>query len=376
MTGMAESEVLRASGARSRTRQRAAVVLALRIVVSAALLVLLVTRIPSDSVEPKDTGAGTLTFFVGALVLTFVGFVLSAWRWQRVLAVFDVHVPLRTLLGFYLAGQFVGNVLPSTIGGDVLRVSRASKSTGSSDVAFASVAIERLTGFVALPLLTVIGILVRPSLLDVPRAWISILIAGVTVAGLCVILVVAGSPRLAGRFAKHQNWMRFIGAVHIGVDRMRREPARALSVIVAAVSYQASVVAAVWCAVHALGVSVPDAAVLAFVPAVAMAQVLPISVSGLGVREGLLVLLLHPLGVPAGKAIGVGLLWYGMTLVVSLLGAPLFAMGNRHRPRTDDDAGTGGDAPDLRIVPPDVAVAGPTSSSTRRARHATPSPTP
>jgi uncharacterized protein (TIRG00374 family) len=352
--------------------------LALRIVVSAALLVLLVTKIPSDTVEPKDTGAGTLTFFIGALVLTFVGFVLSAWRWQRVLAVFDVHVPLRTLLGFYLAGQFVGNVLPSTIGGDVVRVSRASKSTGGSDVAFASVAIERLTGFVALPLLTVIGILIRPSLLDVPRAWISILIAGVTVAALCVILVVAGSPRLAGRFAKHQNWMRFIGAVHIGVDRIRREPARALSVIVAAVSYQASVVAAVWCAVHALGVSVPDAAVLAFVPAVAMAQVLPISVSGLGVREGLLVLLLHPLGVPAGKAIGVGLLWYGMTLLVSLLGAPLFAIGNRHRARgatSDGDGIADADPADLRFVPPDVAVAGPTPESTRRATHAAPSPT-
>ena len=41
-------------------------------------------------------------------------------------------------------------------------------------------------------------------------------------------------------------------------------------------------------------------------------------------------LLLRPLGVPTGKAIGVGLLWYGMTLVVSLLGAPAFAVGQRH----------------------------------------------
>ncbi len=372
---MAESEVLRAPGARPPNRRRAVAKLALRVAVSAALLVLLVTKIPSDSVEPKDTGAGTLAFFVGALLLTFAGFVLSAWRWQRVLAVFDVHVPLRTLLGFYLAGQFVGNVLPSTIGGDVLRVSRSSSSTGGSDVAFASVAIERLTGFVALPLLTVLGILIRPSLLDVQHAWISIVIAGATVVALCVILVVAGSPRLAGRFAKHQNWMRFVGAVHVGVDRMRREPARAVSVLVAAVAYQASVVAAVWCAVHALGVSVPDAAVLAFVPAVAMAQVLPISLSGLGVREGLLVLLLHPLGVPTGKAIGVGLLWYGMTLLVSLLGAPLFAMGNRHRARARGDVGDVGVDDDERVVPPDVAVAGPTPSSIRGSRHATPSPT-
>jgi hypothetical protein len=62
---------------------------------------------------------------------------------------------------------------------------------------------------------------------------------------------------------------------------------------------------------------------------------LPISLSGLGIREGLLVILLRPLDVPTGKAIGVGLLWYGMTLVVSLLGAPAFAVGHRHDPPHD-----------------------------------------
>ena len=51
-------------------------------------------------------------------------------------------------------------------------------------------------------------------------------------------------------------------------------------------------------------------------------------------------LLLRPLDVPTGKAIGVGLLWYGMTLVVSLLGAPAFAVGQRHdheQASVDDD---------------------------------------
>src|SRR6185437_11590329 len=123
-----------------------------------------------------------------------LGFVLSAWRWQRVFAVFGVHVPLRTLLGHYLAGQFVGNVLPSTIGGDVLRVSRASHTAGG-DIAFASVVIERLSGFVALPLLSLVGFAVEPSLLELDRSWIALMIAAATVAALVVILFLAGSPR-------------------------------------------------------------------------------------------------------------------------------------------------------------------------------------
>jgi glycosyltransferase 2 family protein len=338
---MAAPDTAGAPVERRHLRLSGATKLGVRIIVSAALLAVLVTKIPADDIQPKDTHFGTLAFLAAGLAFTLAGFVLSAWRWQRVFEVFDTHIPLRTLLGHYLAGQFVGNVLPSTIGGDVLRVSRAAKTTGAGDVAFASVVIERLSGFVALPLLSFVGFALEPSLLGLDHAWIALAIAGATVAALIVILVVAGSPRLAGRFAKHQNWMRFVGAVHIGVDRIRREPRQALRVLVAALAYQASVLVAVYCAIHALGVSVPNGAVLAFLPAVAAAQALPISLSGLGIREGLLVLLLRPLDVPTGKAIGVGLLWYGMTLIVSLLGAPAFAVGQRHEqeqaPVHDDD---------------------------------------
>ena len=59
-----------------------------------------------------------------AAALTLRGIVLSAVRWQRVLDVLGLHAALRRLLSHYLAGQFMSNVLPTTIGGDVLRVSR------------------------------------------------------------------------------------------------------------------------------------------------------------------------------------------------------------------------------------------------------------
>ena len=62
-----------------------------------------------------------------------------------------------------------------------------------------------------------------------------------------------------------------------------------------------------------------------------MAQVLPLSLAGLGVREGMLVLLLTPLGVSTGQAVGMGLLWYLTMLVVSMFGAPSFAVGARQR---------------------------------------------
>lgn len=337
---MAATETARSGGARPW-------VFWVRIVVSIGLLALLVSRIDFGSLVPEHPHVATLAYLALGLAVTFAGLVLSAWRWQRVLLVFDQRVPVRVLLSHYLAGQFVGNVLPSTIGGDVLRVGRVSNSTDSTSTAFASVALERLTGFVALPLLSFVGFLAMPSLVegDTARAaHFALLVDGVSLVALVAILVLAGSPRLAGRFRDHVNWMRFIGAVHLGVDRLRRRPRLALSVLYAAVVYQLSTVLAVWCAIHLLDLEVPNAAVLAFVPAVAMIQVLPISLSGLGVREGALVLFLHH-WVHSGQAVAIGLLWYAMLLVVSLLGAPSFAIGHRvgasHGARSSNDSGDG-----------------------------------
>ena len=301
-----------------------------RVIVSAVLLAVLVSKIHIGDLLPEQRQLSTVAFLVAGLLITGLGIVLSAWRWQRVLEVFDARLPLRTLTGHYFAGQFVGNVLPSTVGGDVVRVTRATTTTGSGTVAFASVVLERLTGFIVLPLLVFVGFLFRPSLLDNNHAWIALAIACGTLVLLAAILLVVGHPRIAGRFADRDNWMRFIGAVHIGIDRLRHRPRDVFGVLGAAIVYQLSIVAAVYCAAKALDISIPNAALLAFVPAVAMAQTVPLSVSGFGVREGMLVLLLHPLGVSTSSAVALGLFWYGMLLVVSLLGAPAFAVGSRN----------------------------------------------
>lgn len=305
--------------------------LGLRTVVSAVLLAVLVSKIDFAGALPRQRHLSTLAWFAAALLVAGIGIVLSAWRWQRVLAAFGIRAHLRTLTAHYFAGQFLGNVLPSTIGGDVLRVARATRDAGSRETAFASVAIERLTGFLALPLLCALGFVLDPGLLDADRAWVVLTISGAALTALVGILVLAGHPRLAGRFRDHESWARFIGAVHVGVSRLQARREAALGVVGTALVYQVSTVLTFFFAMKTLGVSVGGAAVLAYVPAVAMAQVLPLSLGGLGVREGMLVLLLHPLGVSNEKAIGVGLLFYLVMLLVSVLGAPAFALGTRSR---------------------------------------------
>ncbi len=309
--------------------RRGRVGLGIRLVVSAALLALLISKIDFDSAVPRERHFTTLLWFGLALATASIGIVLSAWRWQRVIRAFGIHVPLQTLTTHYFAGQFVGNVLPSTIGGDVLRVTRSAKNIGSRETAFAAVALERLTGFLALPLISALGFGIDPSLLSSDKAWVALLISGITLAALSVILVLAGHPNAAGRFQHNENWTRFLGAVHVGVGHLRRDRNQIVGVVGTALIYQASVVVMVGFLVLTFDAGIPAAALIAFVPIVAMAQVVPISLSGLGVREGMLVLLLHPLGVSTGHAVGIGLAWYATMLIVSLFGAPAFAVGHR-----------------------------------------------
>lgn len=313
--------------------QKQTVSLVIRLLLSALMLAVLIWRIPPielDEVVPELTTRTVGWLFI-AMALTLVAVVLSAVRWQRVLEVLGLHAALRHLLSYNLAGQFVSNVLPTTIGGDVLRYARLSRETGESPKTFASVVLERLTGWIVLPLISVAGFLVNPPLQHLGRATqVAVGLAFATLLGLCILLYAVADQRIGGRFAARDGWRRFAGAVHLGLDRLRREPVAAAHVLLVGFAYQLVLVLAAVAAAQALGVRPAGlTALLAFFPAVAIAQVLPIGISGLGVREAAFVLFLAPLGVEAQDAIALGLLLYLLNLGVSLLGAPAFAIGGR-----------------------------------------------
>ncbi|MFN2502936.1 MAG: lysylphosphatidylglycerol synthase transmembrane domain-containing protein [Acidimicrobiales bacterium] len=312
--------------------RRQKVLFVLRIVVSVVMLTLLLSRIDLSTLLPADRSSA-VPWLIAGLVVMLGAVILATVRWQRVLTALELPADLPALLSHSLAGMFVANFLPSTIGGDVLRVSRLSASNGQAPASFASVVLERLTGFLVLPLLTLFALFTHPALLRLGVAsQLALLFSVGTLVALVGILALAANARLGQRLTENQSWLRFAGAVHLGFHRIRRHPGAAVSVLATALAYQVTVVLVAWLASRSLGIDVGWAPVMAFIPVVAMTQVLPISVNGLGLREGALVLLLQPLGVETGQAVALGLVLYGINLVVSLLGAPAFAVGTRNRP--------------------------------------------
>ncbi|HEY4610687.1 MAG TPA: lysylphosphatidylglycerol synthase transmembrane domain-containing protein [Ilumatobacteraceae bacterium] len=318
-----------------RPRRRPIILLA-RIGLSLAMLYVLVKRMPHFSVDRllPDWSRDTAIFLLLAIILTLAGIVLSTLRWRAVLNALGQDEKLGKLLSHNLAGLFVSNVLPTTIGGDVLRVSRLSKDNGETTTSFASVVLERLTGWLVLPVITLVGFMLNPGLRQLGSATeVAFALAVGTLLALTLLLVGVASRRFGSRVAGSDGWRRFAAAVHLGVARLRHHPAAAVNVLLTGFAYQLVLVLAALMAAKAVGISVAvgPTALLAFFPAVLIAQVLPISIAGLGVREGAFVLFLTPLGVPTEQAIALGLLLYLLNLGVSLLGAPAFAVGGRSR---------------------------------------------
>jgi uncharacterized protein (TIRG00374 family) len=311
-------------------------VLIARLSLSVAMLGVLFWRMPHVSKDDllPDWNRDTALFLAAAALLTLLGVVLSTLRWRTVLSALGQPAKLRSLLSYNLAGLFVSNVLPTTIGGDVLRVSRLSKQNGEPAASFASVALERLTGWLVLPIITFVGFLLNPGLRHLGAATqVAIALAAGTLVALVLLLIGVASQRFGRRVAGDSGWRQFAAAVHLGLDRFRHHPAAAVNVLAVGFAYQLVLVFAALFAARAVGIGAPagPTALLAFFPAVLIAQVLPVSISGLGLREGAFVLFLHPLGVADGQAIALGLLLYLLNLLVSLLGAPAFAMGRRER---------------------------------------------
>ncbi len=304
-----------------------------RVSLSVGMLAILWWRAPEFDVDDliPEWSVATGLWLAGAVVLSILAVVVSAWRWRQAAVAVELDPGLGELTRDYFAGQLVSNVLPTTIGGDVLRINRLARSTGRPEAAAASVVIERLTGWVVLPAMTCLGFVLAPSLTAKGSgALLALGIGVVTMAGLVGVLYLAAHPRVGGRFAEREGWHRFIDGVHQGVVQLRRNPRQAGRVLAVAFLYQTVLVIAAWMAARV--VDIPELGLremFAFFPTIAIVQVLPISIGGIGVRESLFVVFLQALGTtnPEPKAVSLGILLYLLTLVASLPGAITFVTG-------------------------------------------------
>ncbi len=316
--------------------------LGIRIVGSIALLALLVWQMPDFDARkliPEWTSATPL--WLGASMLTLLlAFALQTLRWSQVLTALGHRVPFLRLFNQFLAGQFVSNVLPTAFAGDVVRIARCGRDIDDRAHAFASIALERLTGWLVLPAISLTALAFAPELRSLGGETVTVVVVGFgTALGLVLLLTVAANRRWSTAARTAKGWRRWIGSVHLGVDALRRQPRLAVATVGVGIAFQVTQCVSVWLAARALGLDVITlVAVFAFFPPTAIGQNLPVGFGGLGVREGAFVVFFGAIGAGEERAIALGLVTYIIMIVTSSVGAPSFALGGGRRALAADVA--------------------------------------
>jgi uncharacterized protein (TIRG00374 family) len=316
--------------------------LPLRILVSGGLLVYLIWQSNPAKIWQSWRQAH-LELIALALVLQFLGVALSAAKWWVLLRARGERQPFLWLLGAYLAGQFANNFLPTTVGGDALRIAQLGRRIGSYSQASASVFVERLTGFLALSLIANLA-LVAGYLGAAGRTLAS-------APGLRLIMVVftlAAVAAMAATFAASQI-ERLIGP-HLPTPARRpmRKVAQALADYAPQGRWLTLVLAmsllfqALWVVIHAicgraLDIEAPLLLYAVMSTATDILGLAPIFLNNLGAREFVFTLYLAQAGVAQETALALAFTIFAVRLAVSVLGGlvALFGGADLHATRPD-----------------------------------------
>ncbi len=303
---------------------------ALRFAGTGVMFYVLITKVNWSSLD--QIGQRGIKLIVLAFFVTIFGIFLSSVRWDRVLRALGVRLRMRDLVEMQFAGMFAGNFMPSTVGGDVMRASWVARISKAKSDSQASVVLERLTGWLVLPILVLLGVVMDPSVLHLGSiSKVIVAVAGLTLFALSVLVSLVRTKRTFGVTSPLRFLNSFLASISRGISKLESHPAGLARLLGWSFLYQLCVIAASILAAKALSVSIGWREMLVFVPTVAMLQVLPLTIGGLGVREGALVLLLRPLGIDPAQAIAFGLLVYALNISASLLGAPSFAFSSARK---------------------------------------------
>ncbi len=225
-----------------------------------------------------------IEFWLAAVGMLLTTQILSAWRWQALARPFGFECTVKKLTSYYLIGMYFNLVLPTTVGGDVVRAWYLDGGSGRRLPAFVSVFVDRFSGLIVLLGLACVGLALSP--LALPR-WIDWFVWGT--AG-CAVCAMALAPMVARTGAR---WAQPLQKVRVALDALRA-PRLFVGSTLLSLGVQTGNVMLVWLIGLSIGADVPLGYYFIMVPMVSLLTMLPVSINGIGVREYTTALFLAP----------------------------------------------------------------------------------
>ncbi|HEX6680463.1 MAG TPA: lysylphosphatidylglycerol synthase transmembrane domain-containing protein [Gaiellaceae bacterium] len=267
-------------------------------------------------------------YFAAAVAIVVVSVWPMAWRWQQLLAAKGIHDRLGWLTRAYFVSYTAGQILPTAVGGDAVRIYETSRRhPGNGGPVAASVLLERALGGAATLTLAAVGFALAIGQYDVGAyLWVE----GAFVVATVVLAVLLFSRRLRPLLARTVPLLRFlrverpVRAVYEGLHSYRGNVALLFGVFALTLAVQSVRVLAIWLTGKAVGVELSPRPYYVMGPLLFLVLLVPFTVNGLAVRETFFVSFLGNLGVNPNKAFATGFLFFFVTIALGLPGLGIF----------------------------------------------------
>jgi len=293
-----------------------------RTTISIGLLAVLVTSADVQALW-RTLQAANVWLYLACIPISTAGMGLRALRWYVTLKASGAHVSFRRAFYLCYVGAFFNTFLPSGLGGDVIRVLEIGPGA-TSQQATGTILTERMAGFAVLFGLAAVALPFSAQFLPPLTVWIiGALTAGVLGA---TALLLEGKllRRIMGRLPRA---ISLAGDTWLGqtYDVIAQVGGRAFGwAALISLIFNASIVWSNWLVTRAFGLDVPLWAVAVILPIIAATLLVPLSISGFGVREGVVVALLLQVGVNAEQGLLLSLAWYGLDVMDGLFGGLIY----------------------------------------------------
>ena len=311
-----------------------------------------------------------LLYFLLSFFVTLLMIAVSCLKWTVLLRSQGHALPFGHLMRIYFIGYFYTNLLPSSVGGDLVRSYYSGRYMGNQEDAAVCVFLERFTGVLLLLTLVIVCPLIVPGLHLSPLIWIPSLAAGALLSVLLMLYFSRpGSTRLEAAARGGAQWLtrlpmpgglrtwighasdRCIGILvsfgarlHAAAHVIKRRPTTAIWVILTTVLFYGLTWVNILFAFKTFDIAVSLTAVIAVVPTVMLLLMLPISLGNMGLAEGAYVVYFKLMGLDPAASLLMGLFLRFKLIVVGSLGFIVYiTLPNRQRLeqwRLTDESGT------------------------------------
>ena len=295
-----------------------------RILVTTSIFILIFRSIDINQLWAtlKQAGLGLL---LAALLMQFGSTSLSAYRWQIIMHNLSFGQPLSFYWRSYFKASFFNQGLPTSIGGDALKVLDVAGQGFRKRDALYGIMLDRVTGLAALMWLNLAAYLINPNLLPSPIYHLTLLL----VVGSLVGFMIASSLR-------HLPWLNAYSRLRIVITLSERLHQAFLNnrILLIGSSLLIPILAmlSIFMTGSALGLRYNLVTYFIIVPPAILLTIIPISMAGWGIREGTLVALFSLIGADKATILAMSILYGLMQIIVSLPGFIIYLSGRKNLP--------------------------------------------